>query len=121
MRNTKFSGRKIESGIPGIPLGNPIADLVGSTRFRSLLGPSISGQRLGGGSIPLITHSRNATRSRLTRAVAGTGFARNVPRPQLLPGQLTAVVDGLSSKPPPPPPCVEFGRIAPFVALGFTA
>src|SRR6266404_74843 len=86
----KFSGRKIESGMPGTPLGNPMAALVGSTRvfFASV------GHWLGGGSTPSITQSRKATRIRLTSPVAGTGFASNVPVPQLLPGHPTTFFGG---------------------------
>ena len=94
----------------GTPLGNPMSALVGSTRARSFFGPRILGQMLSGGSVPFITHSRNATRSRLTKAVAGTGFARSVPVPQLLPGQLAPTFGGFSSMAPLPPPWVELGR-----------
>src|SRR5439155_4366157 len=102
----KFSRRKIESGMPGTPLGNPIAALVGSTRvfFASV------GHWLGGGSTPRITQSRKAIRIRLTSPVAGTGFARNVPVPQLLPGHPTTLFGGFSVVVPLPPPCVELGR-----------
>ena len=64
----------------------------------------------GGGEVPSSTHSRIATRKRLTSSVEGTGFARNVPRPQLFPGQFTPVSGGASSIWPLPPPCVELGR-----------
>src|ERR1700682_4453782 len=106
----KFSGRKIESGMPGTPLGNPIAAFVGLTRVLS----ARVGHWLGGGGVSFIPHSRNAARTRLTSAVAGTGFALSVPRPQLLPGQLTALgptgSGGFSVVAPLPPPCVELGR-----------
>src|SRR5213594_3509538 len=110
MGNTKFSGRKNESGIPGIPLGKPIATFVASTRLRSFLGPCLSGHRLGGGGVPFITQSRKAARIRLTSPVAGTGLASSVPRPQLLPGQLTGALGGCCVVVPLPPPCVELGR-----------
>src|SRR5256885_16778544 len=100
--------------MPGTPLGKPIAALFASTSVRSAFAPRISGHLLAGGSVPFITHSRSATRMRLTSAVAGTGFARSVPRPQLLPGQLTAALPtasgGFCVIAPPPPPCVELGR-----------
>src|SRR6266542_7024080 len=102
----KFSGRKIESGMPGTPLGNPIASLVGSTRVFSFK----VGHRLGGGSVLCINQSRKAFRNRFTSPVAGTGLARNVPLPQLLPGQPTPVSAGFSVVAPLPPPCVEPGR-----------
>src|SRR5687767_8649974 len=100
----------MESGIPGTPLGKPIAALVGSTRLRSCLAPPISGHLLAGGSLPVNTHSRSATRRRLTSAVAGTGLARSVPVPQLLPGQFAPVAAGASFIWPLPPPWVELGR-----------
>ena len=110
MGKAKFSGRKIESGMPGTPLGKPIAALLASTSVRSAFAPRISGHLLAGGSVPFITHSRSATRIRLTSAVAGTGFARSVPVPQLLPGQPAPTFGIASLKLPPPPPCVELGR-----------
>ena len=101
--------------MPGTPLGKPIADLVGSTRLRSFLAPCINGQRLAGGGVSFITHSRKATRIRLTSELAGTGFALSVPVPQLFPGQLAPVAGRASLKPLSvasrlPPPCVELGR-----------
>src|SRR3954469_22687470 len=110
MGNAKFSARKIDSGIPGTPLGKPIAALFASTSVRSFLAPDISGHLLVGGSVPFSTQSRSATRRRFVSAVAGTGFARSVPVPQLLPGQLAPVGLVAWLKPPPPPPCVELGR-----------
>src|SRR5207245_10840147 len=102
-------GRKMESGMPGTLLGNPIAAFVGSTRV-----PSFSvGHWLDGGGVPCITHSRNAARTRLTSPVAGTGLALNVPVPQLLPGQPAPTFGMFSVMPPSlrlPPPCVELGR-----------
>src|SRR6266853_533980 len=88
---------------------------VGTPRLRSFLAPSINGQRLGGGGVPFITHSRKATRIRLTSELAGTGFALSVPVPQLFPGQLAPVAGRASLKPLSvasrlPPPCVELGR-----------
>jgi len=68
------------------------------------------GHWLGGGSTPRITQSRKAIRIRLTSPVAGTGFARNVPVPQLLPGHPTTLFGGFSVVVPLPPPCVELGR-----------
>ena len=88
---TKFSGRKIDDGTPGTPLGNPIAAWVGSTSVRSFFAPSMSGHLLGGGAVSFITQSRSATRRRFTSCVAGTGLATNVPVPQLFPGQLAPV------------------------------
>ena len=61
-----------------------------------MLGATHRGQLLAGGSVPFITHSRSATRRRLTSAVAGTGFALSVPVPQLLPGQFAPVAAGAS-------------------------
>src|SRR2546425_7183306 len=106
----KFWARKIESGIPGTLLGNPIAAFVESTSVPS---PRV-GHWLGGGDVSCITHSRNADRTRFTSAVAGTGLAVNVPRPQLLPGQFTALAPtgrgGFCVVAPLPPPSVELGR-----------
>ena len=45
--------------------------------------------------------------------VEGTGFARSVPRPQLLPGQFSGAVvtsGGACVVAPLPPPWVELGR-----------
>ncbi len=59
---------------------------------------------------PFITQSRKWTRMALTVSVCGTGLARSVPCPQLLPGQLTTGVrGGFGSKPPRPPPWVVLG------------
>ena len=102
----KFSGLKIDAGIPGMPLGKPIAFIVGSTRFLSFM----RGQTLGGGGVSCMTQSRNAARTRFTMPSAGTGLARSVPRPQLFPGQLTGVLAGFSVVRPLPPPCEELGR-----------
>src|SRR5947208_16071928 len=109
------SGRKMATGMAGITLGDPIGELVGSSRLRSLLATCIKGQGLAGGGVSLITHSPKATRIRLTIELAGTGFALSVPVPQLFPGQLAPVAGRASLKPLSvasrlPPPCVELGR-----------
>jgi hypothetical protein len=96
--------------IIGIPFGKPIAAWFASTSVLSPFGPRINGHLLGGGSVPFSTHSRSATRRRLTSAVAGTGFAGNVPVPQLLPGQFAPLREGFWVIAPFPPPCVELGR-----------
>src|SRR6185437_16851105 len=108
--NTKFSGRKIESGMPGIPCGKPIAAMVGSTSVRSFFAPLSCGQTLGGGLVPLRSQLRIATRIASVNAAAETGFARNVPVPKLLPGHDAPALGIISLNPRSdrfPPPCVE--------------
>src|SRR2546422_9846651 len=83
----KFWARKIDSGIPGTLLGNPIATFVESTKVPSFR----VGHWLVGGDVSWINHGRNADRPRFTSAVAGTGCTVNVPRPPVLTGRVAAL------------------------------